>query len=93
MSRYVIENGDEVRDSVTGLKGIVTGITEHLHGCRRMVIQAKMNKNKEVPDTYWVDEPQLVILKKRVIKSTNRTAVLTGGPVSKPKDRRIPKRR
>lgn len=78
----VIELGDKVKDPVTGIEGIAYLRISYLQGCDRIGIQEPVirEKGKEaiVPDIYHVDEPQLVIIKKQIIKKAKVTT--TGGP-------------
>ena len=69
--------------------GTVTGITAYLNGCRRVIVQPRVGKDGKVPDSQYVDEPQLTVVKKRVVKTGSRE---TGGPISVPADNRDPKR-
>jgi len=79
MSKKTVELGDSVRDSVSGFTGIVTGMTEFLHGCFRCgVTPQKLHDNKPIP-AEWFDEPQLVVVKAKVIKVGKRD---DGGPMS-----------
>ncbi len=82
----VVECGDQVTDEVTGFKGIVMAICEHLHGCRRCAIQPKVGKDGKNIESLWIDEPQIKITKKGVVKGTEPDAALTGGPKSYPKN-------
>lgn len=82
-----IELGDEVRDLVTGFKGIAVGRTTWLYGCDRISVQPKgVNKEGKTYDNQGFDEPQLEIVKKAKSsikdKPENHT---TGGPRSEPK--------
>ena len=61
------ELGDRVKDKITGLKGIVIGRYEYLYGCVRMAVQPEEGKDGKPIDTFVVDEPQLMLLKKGVI--------------------------
>lgn len=54
-----IKLGDVVEDKVTGFKGIVTVVSEYLNGCCRMGVQPRVDKDGKVPDSIYVDEPQL----------------------------------
>jgi hypothetical protein len=68
----MIDLGDRVKDSVTGFQGIVVIISYYLQGCRRMVVQQEtLHEGKPVEPQYF-DEPQLVRVKARVVKSLNR---------------------
>ena len=73
-----IDLGDEVRDSISGFKGIVTGVHVYLYGCTGFTVCEKKTA-KELN----FDEPALILLKK---KKTHKTIMekikepYTGGP-------------
>jgi hypothetical protein len=79
--------GSEVKDTVTGLKGIGTGRIEWLNGCRRVSIQAKAVAGV-IPDAQWVDLEQVELVRPKKVKSEDR-----GGPMPTPKYHEGPKRR
>ena len=79
-----VELGIEVKDKVTGFKGITIARTEWLNGCARIGVQAKMKKDGTVPDSQWFDEPQLDIINKNKIK-LNGEKKPPGGPQPTPK--------
>ena len=54
--------GQEVRDTVTGFKGIAVTRTEFLQGCKRVEVQPKVNKDGTIPDVACFDEPQLEVI-------------------------------
>ncbi len=54
--------GDKVRDSVSGLEGIAVSRTEYLNGCIRIAIQQPVDKDGKLPETQWMDEPQLEVI-------------------------------
>jgi hypothetical protein len=68
-----IELGDQVQDKITKLKGIVIGITYWLYGCTRMVIQSAEIKDGKPAETFALDEPQLLLIKKRVVPGVTIT--------------------
>ncbi len=73
-----VKLGDEVKDPITGYEGIACARITYLQGCDRIGIQAPAMKAKdkltEVPELYYVDEPQLVITKPfKPVKKTKRT--------------------
>ena len=74
-----VQLGDEVRDKVTGFKGIVMGITEWLYGCRRITVQPKLDKDGKIVDPQAFDEDAIEVIKPKIKKSSNRT----GGPAMK----------
>ena len=82
--------GDEVKDTVTGFKGIVTGISTFLHGCRRIAVQPKIDKEGKIPEPNWIDEPQLKVVKKKKVSEGKRD---TGGPMPSIPTRNTVKRR
>ena len=52
--------GAEVRDKVTGFKGIVIGHAEFLTGCDQYTVQPKANKSgSKFEDGRWFDEGRL----------------------------------
>jgi hypothetical protein len=72
-----VELGSEVKDKVTGFRGIAIGRSEFLNGCARIGVQAKVGKDGSVKDAVWFDEPQLEIIVEKKIKCGLRN---TGGP-------------
>ena len=64
----MITLGDKVKDPVTGINGIAYSRIMYLQGCDRIGIQGPTllvkGKLPEVPELYYVDEPQLVVIVK-----------------------------
>lgn len=58
-----VKLGDEVKDTITGLKGIAIGITVWLNGCVRIVIQPPEVKDGKPVDTYCCDVEQVEVTK------------------------------
>lgn len=58
----MIQLGQEVKDLVTGYKGIATARAVYLSGSAHVTIQAKMKKDGTVPESIQVDEPQVVVV-------------------------------
>ena len=69
--------GDEVKDKVSGFKGIAVCRHSYLNGCDRITVQPKSIKGLELPDERSFDEPQLDVTKKKVVKQGRKD---TGGP-------------
>ena len=96
-----IKRGDEVKDSVTGLKGIVVGEHLYLFGCRRLSVQPPIDKDGKHPDSIAFDESQLVLLKANKVACLNRDAILgesaapppLGGPTGNAETRPTPPHR
>lgn len=57
-----IQLGQEVKDKVTGFKGIAVAKTTFLQGCRRIVIQPKVNKEGVMSESQSFDEPDLEVI-------------------------------
>ena len=74
----MVKLGDEVKDPITGFKGIAVCRHSYLNGCDRISVQPKIDKKGEVPADISFDEPQLEILKNGVIPQGETN---TGGPV------------
>ena len=72
----MITLGDLVKDSVSGFKGIAIARHSYLQGCDRISVQPSIDKKGKHPESITFDEPQLIILKKQIIKAGYR---ITGG--------------
>ena len=84
----MIELHSEVKDIITGFKGIVTGKTTWANGCVRYAIQGKMDKDGKVPDLQWADEQDVIEIKEPVKKKK----LNLGGPQGDPSRNADPKR-
>lgn len=67
--------GDECEDVVTGMKGIAVAVTHWLYGCTRYGIQAKVVKDGKPVEAWWVDAPQLKVLKRAAVKPPTVPAI------------------
>ena len=79
----MINLGDRVKDPVTGVQGIAYVRSHYLQGCDRIGIQPPTLRKKGeipvVPDLFHVDEPQLVVVRRNVIKQKSEGKD-NGGP-------------
>ena len=57
-----IKLGMEVKDKISGLKGIATSITEFIYGCRRIGVSPQELKDGKPMEESVIDEPQLEIV-------------------------------
>ena len=72
--------GDEVRDSVTGFRGIVVAYCNWLHGCARLTVQPRKLKDGKPIEPITFDELQLELVQEnRHVPDTR-----TGGPRPEP---------
>lgn len=73
-----IEIGDKARDTITGFKGVVLGITTWFNGCRRHGLQSqKLDKDGKPIPLEWFDEPQLELVEQA---AAGPETAPTGGP-------------
>ena len=64
----VINLGDRVKDIITGFEGIAVARTEWMFGCVRVSVQPEKLKEGKQPESQVFDEPQLEIVKRKVIE-------------------------
>jgi hypothetical protein len=65
-----VELGDRVKDKISGLSGVVVGVTNWLFGCRRLCVAPETSKDGVPASNFTVDEPQIEILQKGVLPAT-----------------------
>lgn len=84
-----IELGDLAKDSVSGFKGVVVGVTKWLSGCDRYVLQPQeLQENGAPVEIQSFDVTQLVLIKKAVVPvvlNLNTERAVTGGPRPTPR--------
>lgn len=84
ISEWTVALGDEVEDTVTGLRGIVVARTEWLNGCLRATIQPPIGEDKKLPAAESFDHEQLaVITAKKVAPKAEEKR--TNGPMPTPR--------
>lgn len=71
--------GLEAESNVTKLRGILTARSENLNMCNRYYIQPRADKNMKIPDGWWVDENEIIIIQKKI----ENIPTTSGGPMSK----------
>jgi len=76
-----IELGDKVKDKITGLDGIVTGITCWLNGCVRATVQPRLLHEGKPLEAQWFDVEQLEIMSKGEVSFKSPPK---GGPMPDP---------
>jgi len=61
MNGWKFDMGEELKDKISGFKGVVVGRSEYITGCNRYVLQPKCEKNKmaELPEPVELDETTL----------------------------------
>lgn len=63
----MVNVGDSVKDTITGLAGIAVCRAVWLYGCVRVGVQPRTAKEGKVPDIVYIDEPQLRLVKRAVM--------------------------
>ena len=81
MFKYSLE--DEVKDRISGLKGVIMARCEYLNGCLKYEVQPKGLKDAKMQESYWIDEQQLVIVKALNAEKSKPG----GGPMNTPTER------
>ena len=78
--KFKFNNGEEVKDQVSGFTGIIDCCALWLNGCIRYSIQPKVKKDEthKKPDSVWMDEETLEKVSDGVNKKIKPTK--TGGP-------------
>lgn len=66
---FGFSNGDEVKETVTGFEGIITGSVIYLTGCNQYLVAAKAKDNFTEPISNWYDEGRLTLLESKKIES------------------------
>ena len=62
MSKRKFELNQEVKDVVTGFKGIIMGITEYNTGCIQYgICPQKLDKEGKTPEWLWFDGSRLKV--------------------------------
>lgn len=70
---YRIKLGQEVKDNISGFKGIAICRCLWLHGCERILVQPAMGKKDEkLPESHTFDEPQLEIISDGVLVESKK---------------------
>ncbi|MEO0385075.1 MAG: hypothetical protein AAF234_16130 [Pseudomonadota bacterium] len=77
-TRPNVKLGDKAKDAVTGFKGIIVAISEHISGCRTVGLQPKTGKDGTIPECQWFDVERVKVLKPAAVKVT---CAPTGGPI------------
>lgn len=76
-----IKLGDNVKDRITGFKGIALARAEYLAGCVRILIQPEgLDEKGEARESDWIDEGLVVLVK----ENGEKKAPATGGPANAP---------
>lgn len=81
-TNFTLNNGEKVKSNTTGFTGVITARADHLHGCNRYYVLPKVDKDGKLPDGYWMDEADLIVVSDKIIPRANNDR---GGFASKDK--------
>lgn len=76
---FKFDLGEEVKDLVTGFKGIIEARTQCLNGCIQYIVQPRVDKEKKIPEACQIDEQQLKLIKKSIFKKKDEDEKIPGG--------------
>jgi len=61
---FKFARGDEVKDMITGFKGIVVTQVAYMTGCNQVGVKHQTAKNNGIPiEPLWIDEVKLELVK------------------------------
>jgi hypothetical protein len=81
----MVQLGDEVKDRVTGFKGIATGLFRYLNGCVRVMVESrKLDSAGKTVDATFDEERLDVVTAKVIATSATLAAERAGGPRETP---------
>jgi len=80
-----IQLGDEVADRLTNFTGIACGKAIYITGCTQFLVKPRTCKDNTIPDSHWIDEPQLKITNPGAFfisehRENQEKLAATGGP-------------
>lgn len=79
MSIFKFNFGDEVKDSITELQGIIVARAEYMNGCIRYGVMHRKLKDGE-PNEIWIDEQRLILKKAKKTEKVNKKPGGTSNP-------------
>jgi len=71
--------GDYVLDTISGLKGIVTGCCTYLNGCVSLQVEGEHNGKERLVE--WLDEQRLQVTTPAAFVPVPGGSATAGGPV------------
>lgn len=83
-----VANGVEVKDRLTGFKGIVTSMTTYITGCVHAGVQPKVTKEGAYPDALGFDISRLDVIGWGEYKEDIKEGIkeeIPGGPQKMPR--------
>ena len=77
---FEFENGQKVREKITGFEGIITGTCFYLTGCNQYLVTAKVADMSKEPVAMWYDEGRLELMTDEVVVKSEEVIGKDNGP-------------
>lgn len=84
----IMELGDRVKDRISGLEGVVIGKTRWAYGADRLNLQPESVKEGAPAKAFQIEEPQAILVKRKVVTSPYREAKKAAEQAAQPKPER-----
>ncbi len=81
-----IENGDKVRDRITGMTGTVTGIVEYITGCNQALVVPQIGADGAFREGVWFDLQRLSVEQKGAVALDETDESMPGGEIRPPRN-------
>lgn len=81
-TEWKFNQGDKVKDRVSGFSGIVCARLEHLNGCKQYGIYPTVDKDGKIGDAHYIDGEQLELVDDGLNKKAPIERKQTGGAPS-----------
>lgn len=78
MPTFLYGLGKEAKDKVTGFKGVITGRSDFIAGCRQYCLTPPMKDDGTLPESKWMDEERLELTGESVDVASTKTGGPTG---------------
>jgi hypothetical protein len=90
MKKEMIKLGARYRDKVTHFEGVAVSYTKFMHGCLRIALQDKVDKEGRLVDPQMFDEPDLELVDTELVAQEKKRSNF-GDPGFRPLRNRIEK--
>jgi hypothetical protein len=83
---FALNHADEVRDIITGFRGVIIGRCDYITGCNQYLVQPGLDKDAKFVESRWVDEDRLLVIDRKIFSRPTSASGLPGA--DKPAPRR-----
>jgi hypothetical protein len=64
---FTVGLGDEVKDSITGFSGTISGQCRYVTGCKQALVQPRIKASGDFVDARWFDEDRLELIRAKKV--------------------------